>query len=74
MTWLDGRGRRQSREVRLTLDVRRFEGMLGYPLLVMAANPHLSVADLLRWLERKGYERGRGWAEKRRKLFRPPTE
>jgi hypothetical protein len=75
MTWEDGHGRKVTREVRLTIDVRDFEGLAGYPWLVMAANPLLSGPDILRFLELKadeglvGVERNRSWIARRRWMF-----
>jgi hypothetical protein len=73
--WTDGHGRKVTREVRLTLDIRDFEGMAGYPWLVMAANPHLSGPDILRFLRLKadegleGAERNPSWIARRRWMF-----
>lgn len=72
MTWTDWRGRKVTREVNQVIDIRDFIGMHGYPLLVLAANTHLSVPDLLQWVELNGQERGRSWAYRRRRLFQDP--
>jgi hypothetical protein len=51
LTWTDGRGKEQTRETNLTLDIRDFRGTPGFPWLVIAANRHLSVDILRSWLE-----------------------
>ncbi len=74
LTWTDWRGREISREVNLTLpDIRDFKGRAGMPWLIMAANIHLSVNDLLRVMAAYGYERTRGWVSRRRWIFFDPN-
>jgi hypothetical protein len=72
MRWTDGRGKEQTREINLVIHVQDFIETPGYPLLVLAANTHLSITDYLAWLELKGFERGRSWATRRRGLFQRP--
>ena len=71
ITWTDGRGREIRREVNLTLDVRDFKGRAGMPWLIMAANSHLSLNDLLEVMRAYGYERTRSWVSRRRWIFLP---
>ena len=76
MTFEDGHGRECVREVRQTLDARSFLGMPGYPWLVMAANPHLSLSDIVRFLNWQaratpGVPRTESWVRRRRWLFLP---
>ncbi len=72
LEWTDWRGKPQAREVKQTLDVRDFIGTPGYALLVVAANTHLSVADILYFVESRGVGRSRNWIQKRRWLFQLP--
>ena len=72
MAWTDWHGREVSREIRLTLDIRNFEGMAGYALLFMAANPHLSYDEMLRFLASKGVGRTLSWLRRRRWMFQQP--
>ena len=69
LTWTDWQGREISREVNLTLDIRDFKGRAGMPWLIMAANVHLSINDLLRVMAAYGYERTRSWVSRRRWIF-----
>ena len=77
LSFTDGRGRKITREVKQTLDIRDYLGLAGFPLLVLAANPNLSVWDLVRYLDHvaettSGVVRPKTWVHKRRKLFRRP--
>lgn len=78
MTFTDGRGKKQTRTVNLTLDIRSMEGLAGYPWVLIAANPHLSIADIERFLCCKlddgldGVLRSRSWIQRRLFLFRRP--
>lgn len=79
MHFTDGHGREVTREVKQTLDVRDYLGLPGYPWLIMAANPHLSLFDLVLYLDdlsekTPGVQRSRSWIQRRRWLFRLPTE
>lgn len=52
-----------------------FLGTAGYPLLFIAANPHLSAWNIWQYLRyvKAGYnERSLTWIKNRRRLFRPP--
>lgn len=68
-------GKRQSREVNYVLDIRDYRGRAGYPWLVIAANPQLSVYALWLWLLSEGgkNERGESWIKRRRWLFQDPN-
>ncbi len=80
MFWTDGRGNRVEREVNQVIDVRDCLGMPGFPLLIMAANPHLSLSEVVRYLddvaETSGapVRRTRSWANRRRWLWRRPND
>jgi len=68
-TFTDGLDRSAERQVNLTLNALDFKGRPGFALLILAANPHLSVRVLQMVLEHWGCERGRAWISKRRWLF-----
>ena len=51
MFWEDYRGNKRTRAVNQIADVRTFLGTPGYSMLVVAANTHLSVSDIERFLE-----------------------
>ena len=72
MKWDWGNGP-QERPINLTLDIRDFEGTAGYAWVFLAANPHLSAADIWRWLLMKGngMARSESWIQRRRWLFLP---
>jgi hypothetical protein len=72
MKWIDGRGNEVSRDVNEAIDIRQFEDVPGYALLVIAANPHLSRFEIWAWLQRHGVERPDSWIKKRRWLFQMP--
>jgi hypothetical protein len=65
----DWRGREVSREINLTLDIRDFKGRAGMPWLIMAANVHLSINELLEVMAAYGYMRTRSWVSRRRWIF-----
>ncbi len=74
MSWEDYRGNKRTRAVNQVADVRTFLGTPGYSMLVVAANTHLSVSDLERFLEIQaretpGVARSRSWIQRRRWLF-----
>ena len=76
MTLTDGRGNTVHREVKLTLDIRDYEGTAGFPWVLVAANRHLSQEDITLYLERKAVEtpgvaRTRSWVQRRAWMFRP---
>jgi hypothetical protein len=73
MTFVDGHGKEVTREVHETLDIRKFQGMPGYALLVIAANPHLSCFNIWRWLRANGVGRTQSWIARRRWLFQDPS-
>jgi hypothetical protein len=51
------------------IDARDFKGRAGMPWLIMAANVHLSINQLLDVMAHYGYERTRSWVERRRWIF-----
>jgi hypothetical protein len=67
----DRYGREQTRTVNLTVDIRNFKDRAGFPYLLMAANPHLSVRDIQEVLASVAdeLERPVGWISRRRWLF-----
>jgi hypothetical protein len=69
MYWTDGRGREVERPVNYILDIRKHVGEPGWALLAVAANTHLSIADLERLLATEGVYRSRSWIQRRRWLF-----
>jgi hypothetical protein len=69
-------GKLESRPINFVIDIRDYKGRDGYPWLVIAANPHLSVYVLwlLLFFEGGKNERGESWIKRRRWLFRDPEE
>jgi hypothetical protein len=63
------RGKAETKAVKQTLDIRDFKGRPGFALLLIAANPHLSVTDILECLRLHGVGRSRTWVTRRRWLF-----
>lgn len=61
--------KKQKIKYRLDIDARDFTGRAGMPWLIMAANIHLSVNDLLDVMAHYGYERTRSWVSRRRWIF-----
>lgn len=61
--------KKQKIKYRLDIDARDFKGRAGMPWLIMAANTHLSVSDLLDVMAHYGYERTRSWVSRRRWIF-----
>ena len=77
MYWADWRGNERTREVNQVIDVSKFLGTPGYSALVVAANTHLSVTDLERFLdfqakETPGVGRSASWIQRRRWLYQQP--
>jgi hypothetical protein len=73
MSWEHWLGHKVTREVHLVADARNVVGLAGYPWLIMAANPHLSNADIERHLATcgiDGAERSLSWIQRRRWMFR----
>ena len=54
---------------RVDIDAREFKGRAGMPWLIMAANIHLSINQLLDVMAHYGYERTRSWVSRRRWIF-----
>ena len=72
MTWENWRGKEETRPINYVVDIRKHLGEPGYALMAIAANTHLSVSDLHRFLECNGVGRSLNWIQKRRWLFQPP--
>ena len=72
MRWTDWRGKVQTRQINPTLTLEQYKGTPGHALLIIAANRHLSVADLERLLDSEDIERSRSWIQRRRWLFSDP--
>jgi hypothetical protein len=71
------RGAIETREIRQTLDIRDFYDTAAYPMLLIAANRHLSVGDLWNYLgevidDYPKLERSRSWVQRRRWWCQPP--
>jgi len=76
LRWGGEYGPEQTRPINYVIDVRDFKGRPGFPWLLIAANPHLSVNVLWMWLrsEDKKYERSQSWIYRRRWLFEDPEK
>lgn len=79
MWFTNGRNKRVNREVNETINLQDYLGTACYPLLVIFANPHLSVADIGMWLSlmartTPGTERPDSWIQKRRWMTKKPGE
>lgn len=77
MSWTDYRGKKNTRAVNQIIDVRDFIGTPGYSLLIVAANTHLSISDIVRFLtiqarEYPAVQRSLSWIQRRRWLFQKP--
>jgi hypothetical protein len=72
MSWENWRGKKETRSINMTLDIRAHRGEPGFALLAIAGNTHLSVADLHRLLAVEGVGRSRSWIQRRRWLFQQP--
>jgi hypothetical protein len=73
MSWTHWLGHEVTREVNLVADARNVVGLAGYPWIVIAANPHLSNADIGRYLATcgiDGVERSLSWIQRHRWMFR----
>ena len=59
------------KKIRYRLDINAgdFKGRAGMPWLIMAANVHLSITELLEVMAVYGYERTRSWVSRRRWIF-----
>ena len=74
MEWKDHRGREINRVVNLSIpDIQTFKDTAGYAHLLIAANPHLSISELLDWLKLQGdtQQRTRTFVMKRRWMYHP---
>lgn len=69
--WLevDSPALRKKIRYRADIDIREFKGRAGMPWLIMAANVHLSINELLAVMAAHGYERTRSWVSRRRWIF-----
>jgi hypothetical protein len=56
---------------RLDTNVANFQGLAGIAWVIMAANPHLSLDELLSVMDRHRCYRTRGWVYRRRWVFLP---
>jgi hypothetical protein len=78
MTWTNGHGKEVRRDVKMDLNVQDFRGTPFYPWAVLAANPHLSIADVGRFLDLevrsglRGVHRPESWLRRKRWLMRLP--
>ena len=65
---IDGVGTGKKIKYRVDIDAREFKGRAILPWLIMAANPHLSLNQLLDVMAHYGceYERTRSWIGRRR--------
>jgi hypothetical protein len=73
ISWEDYLDRKRSIKVNQVVDARSFEGMAGYPWIIMAANPHLSNREMELALSECGgddMERSESWIQRRRWMFR----
>jgi hypothetical protein len=71
--WWMERGERVTVDVNLIADAQSFEGMAGYPWIIMAANPQLSNELIRRYLRASGFrgaERTASWIQRNRWMFR----
>jgi hypothetical protein len=69
--WLEHDSINLGKKVRYRLDINagEFKGRAGMPWLIMAANIHLSINELLEVMDAYGYERTRSWVSRRRWIF-----
>jgi len=76
LRWESDSGKEMSRPVNFIIDIRDYKGRAGFPWLVIAANPHLSVNALWWWLWSEGgkNKRGESWIKRRRWLFQDPEK
>lgn len=72
LRWQNGSGKNEERPIDWTLDIRNHRGEPGFALLLIAANTHLSVSDLLRFLSAESIGRSPTWVKHRRWLFQQP--
>jgi hypothetical protein len=73
MFWTNARGKKETREFHTAIDnIEKFKGTAGYVHLLIAANLHLSVAELERLLTVCGTEqdqRSRSWIQRHRWMY-----
>lgn len=69
--WLELDSAGLGKKIRYRLDIKAedFKGRAGMPWLIMAANLHLSINELLEVMEAYGYYRTRSWVSRRRWIF-----
>jgi hypothetical protein len=70
---MDGWGRGKKVRYRLDINAGEFKGRAGMVWLLMAANIHLSLNDLVQVMAAYGYERPRSWVSRRRWMFLDPA-
>ena len=73
MTYVGGRCRIVERSVNMAVDARTLIGTAGYPWAILAANPHLSTAEIELHLADafEGAYRPPSWLQRKRWMFRP---
>lgn len=69
--WLEHESPNLGKTIRYRLDINAedFKGRAGMPWLIMAANVHLSINELLEVMGSYGYFRTRSWVSRRRWIF-----
>src|SRR5579871_820862 len=79
VTWPSLSGKKDTRTINHVIDIRDFRGTPGYSMLVVAANTHLAVWDIWRFLDMEArdhdlplIERAQSWIRRRRWVFQPP--
>lgn len=70
---LDSVGLGKKISYRLDINAGDFRGRAGVAWLIMAANPHLSINELLAVMEAYGCYRTRSWVSRRRWMFLDPN-
>jgi hypothetical protein len=74
ITFRDGRNRQIEKTVNCVIDIRDFADKAGFAWLMIAANPHLSLAEMRNALAIEGeqHERSASWIARRRWMFHTP--
>jgi hypothetical protein len=70
---LDSVGLGKKVRYRLDINAGEFKGRAGMTWLIMAANTHLSLNELVEVMEAYGYYRPRSWVWRRRWIFLDPA-
>jgi hypothetical protein len=77
LSWRNWRGKEYSVVVNMVADAREVVGLAGYPWLIIAANPHLSNANIEDYLSAcgiYGVERPLSWIQRKRGMFRRSSQ